>query len=131
MALKPSYRDLEWENKRLTEKMRLIQAASIKACEQLTGDMAKKELAVLMLESVNEQAANSHITKNELFQWRLRWNALKGDNTQDPTLEQTQAAFAEIGVNNVAKTYQDIYEVQEKIVSEILLGYVLALEKIG
>ncbi len=131
MASKQSYRDLEREIKRLTEKMRLIQSASIKAAEELTGIMAKKELAVLMLESVNEQAANSHITKNELFQWRLRWNALKGDDTQEPTLEQTQKAFAEIGVNNVAATYQDIYEAQEKAVSEILLAYVLALEKIG
>jgi hypothetical protein len=131
MAAKISYRDLERENKRLNDKMRLIQAASIKAAEHLTGMMAKRELAVLMLESVNEQAANSHITKNELFQWRLRWNALKGDETQEPTLEQTQEAFAEIGVNDVAATYQDIYDAQEKIVSEVLLGYVLALEKIG
>jgi predicted metal-dependent hydrolase len=68
MASKPSYRDLERENKRLNDKMRLIQAASIKAAEHLTGMMAKKELAVLMLESVNEQAANSLITKHQLFQ---------------------------------------------------------------
>jgi hypothetical protein len=129
--MKLSYRDLEREIKRLNNKMKLIQAASIKVSENLTGMMAKKELAVLMLESVNEQAANSLITKNALFQWRLRWNALKGDDTQEPTLEQTQAAFAEIGVKDVAATYQDIYEAQEKAVSEILLGYVLALEKIG
>jgi len=31
----------------------------------------------------------------------------------------------------VAATYQEIYDAQEKIVSEVLLGYVLALEKIG
>jgi len=131
MASKPSYRDLERENKRLNEKMRLIQAASIKVSENLTGMMAKKELAVLMLESVNEQAANGQITKHQLFQWRLDWNALKKDDTTEPTLEQTQEAFARIGVNDVASVYQDIYEAQEKIVSELLLGYVLALEKIG
>jgi hypothetical protein len=111
--------------------MRLIQAASIKVSENLTGMMAKKELAVLMLESVNEQAANGQITKHELFQWRLDWNALKKDDTTEPTLEQTQEAFERIGVNNVSIVYQDIYEAQEKAVSELLLGYVLALEKIG
>jgi hypothetical protein len=128
--MKLSYRDLEREIKRLNNKMALIKAASIKTAENLTDKMAKKELAVLMLESVNEQAATGLITKHELFQWRLDWNALKKDDTTEPTLEQTQEAFARIGVNDVASTYQDIYEAQEKIVSELLLGYVLALENI-
>ncbi len=130
MASKPSYRDLEREIKRLNNKMKLIQSASIKVSENLTGMMAKKELAVLMLESVNEKAAFGQITKHELFQWRLDWNTLKKDDTTEPTLEQTQEAFARIGVNDVASTYQEIYEAQEKIVSELLLGYVLALENI-
>jgi hypothetical protein len=61
--MKLSYRDQEREIKRLNEKMRLIQASSIKVAEELTSVMAKKELAVLMLESVNEKAAFGHITK--------------------------------------------------------------------
>jgi hypothetical protein len=87
--------------------------------------MAKKDLAVEILESVNKQAAEGLITKFELQQWRLKWNAYKGD-TETPT----EVMFDDLGIPNIAEVYQDVYSVQEKLVSDVLLGYFLALEDI-
>lgn len=88
--------------------------------------MAKKELAVEILESVNKQAAEGLITKFELQQWRLKWNAYKGD-TETPT----EVMFDDLGIPDVQEVYQEVYSVQEKLVSDVLLGYFLALEDIN
>lgn len=125
MANKPSYRDLERRNKRLAEHLTKIKHASTLVIQAATDIMAKKELAVAILESVNEQAATGKITKHELFQWRLNWNQLMQDNTTP-----TEIAFSKIGVDAIGDVYQDIYTAQEKIVSELLLGYFLTLDEI-
>ena len=125
MANKPSYRDLERRNKQLAERLTKIKHASTLVIQAATDIMAKKELAVAILESVNEQAATGKITKHELFQWRLNWNQLKTDNTTS-----TEIAFSKIGVDAIGDVYQDIYTAQEKIVSELLLGYFLTLDDI-
>lgn len=120
-----SLKDLERENKALRIKLDQIKHASTLVIQQATDMMAKKELAVQILESVNQQASDGLLTKNELFQWRLKWNALKKDTDTD-----TETAFMKIGVESVGNIYQDIYDAQEKLVSEILLGYFLALDEI-
>lgn len=120
-----SLKDLERENKSLRIKLDQIKHASTLVIQQATEMMAKKELAVQILESVNQQASDGLLTKNELFQWRLKWNALKKDTDTD-----TETAFMKIGVESVGNIYQDIYDAQEKLVSEILLGYFLALDEI-
>lgn len=122
---KPSYRDLERKNKKLHDGLKKIQHASTLVIQAATDIMAKKELAVAILESVNEQAATGKITKHELFQWRLNWNQLKTDNTTP-----TEIAFSKIGVDAIGDVYQDIYTAQEKMVSELLLGYFLTLDDI-
>lgn len=120
-----SLKDLERENKSLRIKLDQIKHASTLVIQQATDMMAKKELAVQILESVNQQASDGLLTRNELFQWRLKWNALKKETDTD-----TETAFIKIGVESVGDIYQDIYTAQEKLVSEILLGYFLALDEI-
>ena len=120
-----SLKDLERENKSLRIKLDQIKHASTLVIQQATEMMAKKELAVQILESVNQQASDGLLTRNELFQWRLKWNALKKETDTD-----TETAFMKIGVESVGNIYQDIYDAQEKLVSEILLGYFLALDEI-
>lgn len=120
-----SLKDLERENKKLRDGLTKIKHASTIAIQAATDIMAKKELAVAILESVNEQAATGKITKHELFQWRLNWNQLMNDSTTP-----TEIAFSKIGVDAIGDIYQDIYTAQEKIVSELLLGYFLTLDEI-
>lgn len=120
-----SLKDLERENKKLRDCLTKIKHASTLVIQAATDIMAKKELAVAILESVNEQAATGKITKHELFQWRLNWNQLMNDNTTP-----TEIAFSKIGVDAIGDVYQDIYTAQEKIVSELLLGYFLTLDEI-
>lgn len=120
-----SLKDLERENKKLRDGLTKIKQASTLVIQAATDIMAKKELAVAILESVNEQAATGKITKHELFQWRLNWNQLMQDNTTP-----TEIAFSKIGVDAIGDVYQDIYTAQEKIVSELLLGYFLTLDEI-
>lgn len=119
-----SIKDLERENKKLRDGLTKIKHASTLVIQAATDIMAKKELAVAILESVNEQAATGKITKHELFQWRLNWNQLMNDNTTP-----TEIAFSKIGVDAIGDVYQDIYTAQEKIVSELLLGYFLTLDE--
>jgi hypothetical protein len=38
--------------------------------------------------------------------------------------------FDNLGIPNINEVYQDVYTVQEKLVSDVLLGYFLALEEI-
>lgn len=121
-----SLKDLERDNKKLRDGLTKIKHASTLVIQEATEIMAKKELAVAILESVNEQAATGKITKHQLFQWRLKWNALVNGETD----ESTDDAFLKIGVEAVGDIYQEIYTAQEKIVSELLLGYFLALEEI-
>lgn len=120
-----SLKDLERENQKLRDGLTKIKHASTLVIQAATEIMAKKELAVAILESVNEQAATGKITKHELFQWRLNWNQLMNDNTTP-----TEIAFSKIGVDAIGDVYQDIYTAQEKIVSELLLGYFLTLDEI-
>lgn len=120
-----SLKDLERENKKLRDGLTKIKHASTLVIQAATDIMAKKELAVAILESVNEQAATGKITKHELFQWRINWNQLMQDNTTP-----TEIAFSKIGVDAIGDVYQDIYTAQEKIVSELLLGYFLTLDEI-
>jgi hypothetical protein len=122
---KQSYNDLVRANQKLTKAINDLQTASLTALHDVTAMMAKKELAVEILESVNKQAAEGLITKFELQQWRLKWNAYKGD-TETPT----EVMFDDLGVPDIAEVYQDVYSVQEKLVSDVLLGYFLALEDI-
>lgn len=120
-----SLKDIERENKKLRDGLTKIKHASTLVIQAATEIMAKKELAVAILESVNEQAATGKITKHELFQWRLNWNQLMQDNTTP-----TEIAFSKIGVDAIGDVYQEIYTAQEKIVSELLLGYFLTLDEI-
>ncbi len=74
---KKSYNDLVRANVKLTKAIKDLQVASLTALHDVTAMMAKKELAVEILESVNKQAAEGSITKFELQQWRLKWNGYK------------------------------------------------------
>lgn len=121
---KKRYNDLIRANKKLTKAIKDLQTASF--LHDVTAMMAKKELAVEILESVNKQAAEGLITKFELQQWRLKWNAYKGD-TETPT----EVMFDDLGIPDVQEVYQEVYSVQEKLVSDVLLGYFLALEDIN
>jgi hypothetical protein len=122
---KQSYNDLVRANAKLTKAIKDLQTASLTALHDVTAMMAKKELAVEILESVNKQAAEGLITKFELQQWRLKWNAYKGD-----TGTPTEVMFDDLGIPNINAVYQDVYSVQERLVSDVLLGYFLALEEI-
>jgi hypothetical protein len=122
---KQSYNDLVRANQKLTKAIKDLQTASLTALHDVTAAMAKKELAVEILESVNKQAAEGTITKFELQQWRLKWNAYKGD-----TETTTEVMFDDLGIPNINEIYQYVYSVQEKLVSDVLLGYFLALEEI-
>jgi hypothetical protein len=120
---KQSYNDIVRANAKLTKAINDLQTASLTALHDVTAMMAKKELAVEILESVNKQSAEGLITKFELQQWRLKWNAYKGD-IETPT----EVMFDDLGIPNINEVYQDVYTVQEKLVSDVLLGYFLALE---
>jgi hypothetical protein len=122
---KQSYNDLVRANQKLTKAINDLQTASLTALHDVTAMMAKKELAVLILESVNKKAAEGQITKFDLMQWQLKWNGYKKD-TETPT----EVMFDDLGVPDIAEVYQDVYSVQEKLVSDVLLGYFLALEDI-
>lgn len=122
---KKSYNDLVRANAKLTKAIKDLQTASLTALQDVTAMMAKKELAVLILESVNKKAAEGTITKFDLQQWRLKWNGYKKD-TKTPT----NVMFDDLGIDNVNDIYQDVYSDQEALVSDTLLGYFLALEDI-
>jgi hypothetical protein len=122
---KQSYNNLVRANQKLTKAINDLQTASLTALRDVTAMMSKKELAVEILESVNKQSAEGTITKFELQQWRLKWNGYKKD-TETPT----EVMFDDLGIPNINEVYQEVYTVQEKLVSDVLLGYVLALEEI-
>jgi len=73
---------------------------------------------------VNRQAASGEITKHELMQWRLKWNAYE----QDRNIEPAQLAH-ELSLEHLQKNYVDIFNKTSQQVGDLMTAFYITLEQ--
>jgi len=114
---KLSYNDMarKLEHTVLSANEMLDRCVSIITMERLHAEIHKE---------VNRQAAAGEITKHELMQWRLKWNAYE----QERNVEPEQLAH-ELGLAHLQQSYVDIFNETSQQVGDLMTAFYLMLEQ--